>query len=177
MHGVHLGVGVEAIARVGGRPVRQHAAHDVGGAVLHVGRLPGLALAATWTVEAVAVLSVVFGVTSVNTVRPMDARYQAQRACIAALPAPMLSFDPYLQLPWMYPHGPRFVLAYQYFMERGHRHWFEHDGIGGLLNQGWFASLALPVPMGESFDGGDFSRYDRRPGECAGLKIYIRRQE
>jgi len=138
-------------------------------------RRPSLALAGTWAAEAVAVTLVVFGIGGFNSVRQMDAHYRAQRDCIAHLPAPMYSLDPYLQLPWMFPHGPRFVLAYQYFMERGHGRWFEHNGVGGLLNEGWFASIAAPATLGEAFDGGTFDRYERRPGECAGLKIYFRR--
>lgn len=137
-------------------------------------RLPTLALTAAWLLELAACALVVAGIGGVRSVREMDARYQEQRNCIAALPAPMFSHDPYLQLPWMRAEGPRFVLAYQYDMERAKGRVFEQDGVGGLIRDGWFASLALPGGR-TTIDGATLDRYRRLPEPCAGLGIYVRK--
>jgi hypothetical protein len=137
-------------------------------------RLPTFALTAAWLLELAACALVVAGIGGVNSVRPMDARYQAQRDCIAALPAPMYSHDPYLQLPWMRAEGPRFVLAYQYDMERAKGRVFERDGVGGLIRDGWFASLVVPADAAR-VDGATLERYRRLPDICGGLGIYVRR--
>jgi hypothetical protein len=137
-------------------------------------RLPTLALTAAWLLELAACALVVAGIGGIRGVRDMDARYQALQACVAELPAPMYSHDPYLQLPWMRAEGPRFVPAYQYDMERAKGRVFERDGIGGLIRDGWFASLALPGGRA-IIDGATLERYRQLPEPCGGLAIYVRK--
>ncbi|CAA7620977.1 hypothetical protein [Magnetospirillum sp. SS-4] len=137
-------------------------------------RLPTIALTAAWLLELAACALVVAGIGGVRSVRDMDARYRVLRDCVAALPAPMYSHDPYLQLPWMREDGPRFVLAYQYDMERAKGRVFEGGGVGGLIRDGWFASLALPGGRAV-IDGATLERYRRLPETCNGLDLYLRR--
>jgi hypothetical protein len=138
------------------------------------GRGAALALALAWGAEAAACLLVVFGLGGIPSVRDKDALYQAQRRCIADLPGPMMSYDPYLQLPWMRDQGPRFVLAYQYQMERAHGRVFERGGVGGLIAEGWFGSIALPHAMPPRMDGTPLAPRYRPAGQCAGLDLYLR---
>ena len=50
----------------------------------------------------------------------------------------------------------------------------EGGGIGGLIDQGYFATLALDKGRKGHFDGSELKRYRSRPGDCAGLIIYDR---
>ncbi|KIL97809.1 hypothetical protein CCC_00870 [Paramagnetospirillum magnetotacticum MS-1] len=141
----------------------------------HWPRLPSLVLAAAWGAEMVACALVIGGVTGSNGVSHLDRRYGEQRPCVAQLPSPMYAFDPYLALPWMHADGPYFVLAYQYAMERAAGRSFERGGIGGLVGEGYFASVVLPTGMPAEIDGTPLAeryRLDRRG--CAGLDIYLR---
>ncbi len=138
--------------------------------------LPSLILASAWLASAVACVVVLAGVAGVAGVGDMDGRYRAQRDCVAGLPAPMYSIDPYLQLPWMHGPGPRFVLAYQYLMERARGRVFERGGIGGLVAEGYFAALVLPRGTAPVVDGTALGPdYLLAHPDCAGLAIYLRR--
>jgi hypothetical protein len=138
--------------------------------------LAGPALTAAWGAEFVACGLVILGVTGSSGVGAMDARYRAQQPCVAGLPAPFYAQDPYLSLPWMHPQGPHFVLAYQYVMERAKGREFERGGVGGLVRDGYFASIALAQGAEARVDGSPLERYTRRPSGCPGLDIYLRRQ-
>jgi hypothetical protein len=86
----------------------------------------------------------------------------------------MFSLDPYLQLPWMHSEGPRFILAYQYAMEREQGRKFERDGIGGLIREKYFASIATTKGATPKIDGVDLDGYILRES-CADLDLYYKK--
>ena len=134
----------------------------------------GLALMAAWGTEFVACGLVIAGVTGSAGVGAMDARYRAQRSCVAALPSPYFSSNPYLSLPWMHAEGPHFIPAYQYGMERAKGRAFERGGIGGLIAEGYFASIVLSAGSEPVVDGAVLDGYERQRQSCSGLDIYLR---
>lgn len=68
-----------------------------------------------------------------------------------------------LNLPWLNPGSPPFVLAYNYDMDRAAGRQFESGGIGGLITAGYFRTLLLPTDTGKTYDGGSLEQYV--PGE------------
>ncbi len=131
-------------------------------------------LTLAWSFEAIASASVVMGFKGTLSVRAMDTKYRAQQACTRNLPSPMFSLDPYLQLPWMHSEGPRFILAYQYAMEREQGRKFERDGIGGLIREKYFASIATTKGATPKIDGVDLDGYILRES-CADLDLYYKK--
>lgn len=130
-----------------------------------------------WMIQAAACLALAAGLTGVTDVRPIDTRLQAQRPCVADLPAPLYAEDNYLSLPWMHAAGPHFILAYNYRIDRRNGRPFERGGIGGLVSEGYFASLALPAGHKPELEDQPLDRYRLARAGCAGLDIYLRRTE
>ena len=89
------------------------------------------------------------------------------------LPEPRFSADNRLNLPWLNPHSPPFVLAYYYELDRLAGKSYEAGGIGGLLERGYFAALLLDPATADSVYGGKLSRYVR--GETVGHLTVFRR--
>ena len=91
-------------------------------------------------------------------------------------PEPRFSHDLRLNLPWLNPHTPPFVLAFNYPEDRKHgRHFFE-DGIGGLISRGYFAALLLPEAAVSEYDGVTLSGYHPKSA-AAGYVLLIRNSE
>ena len=92
----------------------------------------------------------------------------------ASAPEPRFSHDLRLNLPWLNPHSPPLVLAFNYPRDRLLQRKFEADGVGGLISQGYFASLLLPDDNTTSYDGALLERYERGPS-ATGYTLYSRR--
>jgi hypothetical protein len=104
-----------------------------------------------------------------------ESRVLAQRWQIwASAPEPRFSHDLRLNLPWLNPQSPPFVLAYNYSRDRLLHRKFESDGIGGLISQGYFASLLLPEDVTTSYDGALLDFYESGP-VIRGYRVYLRR--
>ncbi len=88
-------------------------------------------------------------------------------------PTPRFSALNTLNLPWLNPGQPAFVLAYNYPLERAAGRAFERGGIGGLISDGYFASLLLPESTTRVYDGGALVRYSRGPA-MQGYVIFYR---
>jgi hypothetical protein len=80
-----------------------------------------------------------------------------------------------LNVPWLNPGSPPFVLAYNYGLERAAGRTFEHGGIGGLIADGYFESLLLPKTTADAYDGGSLTLYQRR--ETVGDFVIYRRSQ
>ena len=89
------------------------------------------------------------------------------------LPEPRFSFDNRLNLPWLNPHSPPFVLAYYYELDRLAGKSYEAGGVAGLIERGYFAALLLDPATTDSAYGGKLSRYIR--GETVGNLTVFRR--
>lgn len=94
--------------------------------------------------------------------------------CIAQLPQPLFVVNHYAALPWMNPSPHTFVLAYNYWTDRQKGIPFEHDGIGGLIQHGYFKSLILPLPITTEFDGASLKDYERQQS-CQGYAVFMRK--
>ncbi|GAB6052607.1 hypothetical protein JCM17960_14270 [Magnetospira thiophila] len=136
-------------------------------------RLPLHFGAAGWSANIAAiglVLGGVQGVISVDDQHQLNSRY---KACIADLPKPTLTDTQYLSLPWMNLSEQAFILNYNYPLQRAAGVPFERGGIGGLVEEGYFASIALSHD-GDSHDGGRLTHYTRQPLPCAGLTLWLK---
>lgn len=88
-------------------------------------------------------------------------------------PEPRYSHLRSLNLPWLNPDSPPFVLAYNYGHDRNAGRPFEAGGVGGLIEAGFFRSLLLPAGTDASYDGGSLRHY-RRGETFNGLTIFRR---
>ena len=87
---------------------------------------------------------------------------------------PFFVSNPYLALPWITPAKQPFVLHLNYPFDRAAGIKMESGGIGGLIDRGYFATLALDKGRKGRFDGSNLKRYRSRPGVCAGLILFDR---
>jgi len=92
----------------------------------------------------------------------------------ATAPEPRFSHDLRLNQPWLNPNSPPLVLAYNYPRDRSLHRKFEDDGVGGLITQGYFASLLLPSDTTTNYDGALLVNYERGP-TVTGYTLYSRR--
>lgn len=127
-----------------------------------------------WLANAAGVLAVLAGFAGVLSTRDWHPRLTALQACIAPLPKPAFSAVRYGALPWMNSGGPYFVPGYNYAPDRAAGIPFERGGIGGLIEEGYFAALLLPPGTETTFDSGRLSRYTR-VGACADVDVWVRR--
>jgi hypothetical protein len=135
-------------------------------------RARGLVLVAcvVFTAIQAGILFGVFGALNQSArISEMSRRWQAWRGEAE----PRFSSDMRLNLPWLNPASPPFVLAFNYPIERARGRIFEAGGLGGLIEQGYFASLLLPPGCTDQFDGGRLARY-ARTGKIGGLSLYRR---
>lgn len=137
------------------------------------------ATAAGWAILTGAVLLVVGGVAGKTDLRDQHATYETYKRCTDALPRPLFINIPYMGLPWMTPGNTPWVLSYTYHEERalGVKP-FEHGGIGGLIETGAFAAIAVPAegtpPTG--WDGGSLAGYEHRAvADCPQNYVFFRK--
>ena len=76
-------------------------------------------------------------------------------------------------LPWIMPPKNPFVSHYHYFTDHAAGIKMEQGGISGLMDRGYFATLAFQSKV-DRYDGADLKRYQIRPQTCPGLVIYDR---
>jgi len=145
-------------------------------ALLRLGTGAGLA---ALTLAAGLVLG---GVIGTKDMRPLHRAHMAIKSCLDELPRPLFVGDVYLSLPWMTPGTEPFVLSFFYNRERALGRPFEGDGIGGRIAAGRFAALAIwedKISVGSDgvprFDGASLEGYQRRPGSCVGLVVWLRK--
>ncbi len=103
-----------------------------------------------------------------------DAAALAQRWAVwKDRPSPRFSSDLSLNMPQPGDSSPAFILGFNYEADRARGRVFEANGIGGLIETGYFASLLLPSNTRDSYDGGSLKRY-MRSEEVAGFALYRR---
>ena len=131
----------------------------------------GISLVVGWVLTGAATASVIAGVNGVISQRPMHVRAMQMAPCLRELPAPVFINDMYLALPWISPSDQHFLLSFYYHSDRAEGRPFEADGVGGLINQGYFNSLVLEKPV-DQFDGASLSSYHLRPETCGSWAVY-----
>jgi hypothetical protein len=120
---------------------------------------------------------VLAGVTGVTSVRAENDKMTERARCLEGYPGPVFAADPGLNAPWFQAGGPYFALANIYFDDRKLGLPFERNGIGGLIGEGYFATLALSSGTEPVYDGQALSRYRLGGASCAGLDIYVRKEK
>ncbi len=98
----------------------------------------------------------------------------ALQQCLSHLPQPIFVVNHYGSLPWMNPSPISFVLAYNYWSDRSANRPFEHNGIGGLIHQGYFNALVLPKYTLDNFDGAPLTNYSGEPQACHGYVVFTK---
>jgi len=112
-----------------------------------------------------------------NRAQVLSAQHQSMtqlQQCIQRLPPPVFVINHYGALPWMNPHSPHFVLAYNYWTDRSAEIPFEQNGIGGLIQSGYFNALILPSPITNEFDGANLQAFERQMS-CEGYAVFTRK--
>jgi len=115
------------------------------------------------------------GKNGVESLQKQHESLRALQSCVNQFTPPIYSFNHYGALPWMNPSPLSFVLAYNYWQDRKDNRTFEHNGIGGLIQQGYFNTLILPAVITTHFDAGDLSAYQREPVTCMGFAVFTKR--
>ena len=132
-----------------------------------------LPLSIGWLLHGLAICLVLGGVTGVLSTRPQHVSMSSVSKCLIEknLPDPVFIASPYLSLPWMVPAEQHFVVQTNYLWDKPGGVEMEGGGIGGLIDQGYFATIVIP---GDTFDGSDLRRYRLRDDKCGTFKIFER---
>jgi len=108
-------------------------------------------------------IALLTGVAGRVTLREQTAELSARWQQYRQLGEPRFSADNRLNLPWLNPSSPPLVLAYNYDADLAAGVRFEDGGVGGMIENGYFASLLLPEHNTGRFLGGKLSRYEPGP--------------
>lgn len=122
-------------------------------------------------------VAIIGSVVLQNRVHQLSEQHQSMtelQHCIKQLPQPLFVVNHYGALPWMNPSPQTFVLAYNYWTDRKNGIHFEHNGIGGLIEHGYFNSLILPLPITTEYDGASLKDYERQ-SSCQGYAVFTRK--
>jgi len=132
-----------------------------------------LPLSMGWLLHGLAICLVLGGVTGVLSTRPQHVSMSLVSKCLIEknLPGPIFIASPYLSLPWMLPAEQHFVVQTNYRWDKPGGIKMEGGGIGGLMDRGYFATIAI---TGETFDGSDLRRYRLRDDKCGSYGIFDR---
>ncbi|HSV29406.1 MAG TPA: hypothetical protein VLL76_07600, partial [Candidatus Omnitrophota bacterium] len=145
-------------------------------AALRSGAFPSLAAiwAAAWLAQAGLLAYALTPGGAIKNLDGVHASLTTMDSCLQPVPKPMLVADQYLSLPWMRAGAEPLASSYGYAPGRAAGLAFEGGGVGGLIEAGRFAALALPEPA-DPFDGGRLFRYERTPLACGHLRVFLRK--
>ncbi|MBO6518862.1 MAG: hypothetical protein JJ900_12555 [Rhodospirillales bacterium] len=126
--------------------------------------------------HAVLCLLVVTGVTGVlDATRKTHPAWVETAQCINQQSKPVFVESTYLALPWMVDNAEHFVLSFLYHRARTHGVPHEKGGVGGRIDAGEFATLALSTNSRErGYDGSGLDRYQLTATTCGDLHIWSR---
>ena len=126
-----------------------------------------------WSLQGLAICLVFLGVNGVISKRPTHEFITQVQNCLVKknLPQPFFISDQYLSLPWVVPAKQHFVIQTNYRWDKPGGVKMEGDGVGGLIDKGYFASVIL---SGETFDGSDLQQYRNREEKCGSYNIFDR---
>jgi hypothetical protein len=129
-----------------------------------------------WGANVVAVGVVLFGLQGVLSVADQHETNIKTQACLEGLQKPVFIDNQYASLPWMNTSKPIIFLSWNYTVaESGKNAAFERGGVGGMIEDSFFAALALNGEAQSEYDGGSLDAYRPRPGLCAGMTVYQRK--
>lgn len=113
---------------------------------------------------------------SIENLKQQQKMQVSLKTCMDQALQPIFVMNHYAALPWMNPSAISFVLAYNYWNDRLSNRPFEHNGIGGLISQGYFNTLILPPLITHTFDGASLNAYEREGQECGGYGVFTKRK-
>lgn len=103
----------------------------------------------------------------------LAAQTRARWELLQHAPSPRFADDQPLNLPWLNPGQPAYLTAFHYADDRGRGRKFLHDGIGGLIQQRYFAALLLPDHITDTYDHASLSGY-QRGASAGGNTLWLR---
>ncbi|MGD9593102.1 MAG: hypothetical protein AB7V32_11335 [Candidatus Berkiella sp.] len=122
-------------------------------------------------------VAVCFSKGTLSGIQKQHQENLALKACLANLEQPIFILNHYGALPWMNPSPLSFVLAYNYWQDRNNNRPFEHNGIGGLIGQGYFKTLVIPKQFTANFDGAPLNHYSLQDKACANFAVMSKKEE
>jgi len=126
-----------------------------------------------WLGNFLAVGSVLLGINGMVSVRPFHDNLVIAKNCFPEIREPVYFENPYLALPWMTPATQHFVTNFNYATDRAMGIEKEGNGIGGLIDRGYFNTIMLSGSHPGVFDGSAMKKY-RKDDTCAGFSLYRR---
>ncbi|MDA1024286.1 MAG: hypothetical protein O2817_13245, partial [Proteobacteria bacterium] len=132
-----------------------------------------LPLSIGWLLHGLAVCLVLGGATGILSTRPQHVSMSSVSKCLMKkkLPGSVFIGHTYLSLPWMVPAEHHFVVQTNYRWDKPGGVEMEGGGIGGLIDQGYFATIVI---NGDTFDDSDLRRYRMRNEKCGSFNIFDR---
>ena len=126
-----------------------------------------------WLLHGLAICLVIGGMTGVLSNRHQHVEMSSISKCLIEknLPAPVFVASQYLSLPWMFPAKHHFVVHTNYRWDKPAGVEMEGGGVGGLIDLGYFAAIAVQK---KTFDGSDFRRYRLEDEKCGDFNIFKR---
>jgi hypothetical protein len=79
-----------------------------------------------------------------------------------SLPEPRFSYDYRLNLPWLNPASPPYVLSFNYYINRAQGKTFIGNGLGGQIEAGSLNGLLLPLETADDYDGAKLGMHYNR---------------
>ena len=127
-----------------------------------------------WLVHLIGVGSVLAGINGKLSNYYVHRDFIKAQKCLRSKnrPEPIFIDHPYLSLPWMYPASEHFVVQTSYRWDRTAGVKMKDGGLGGLMDKGYFSTLALNKERGGHYDGSDLSLYKRTSEQCGGFVLY-----
>lgn len=137
-------------------------------------RVFGVSLILGWLLTGVATASVMAGMNGVLSQRAMHDHVTRMQPCLRVLPQPVFVNDMNLSLPWITSSEENFLLSFYYHSDRASGRQFERDGVGGLIEAGYFSAIVFRYPR-EAFDGASLDRYVLQSSlECDDWAVYLK---
>jgi hypothetical protein len=126
-----------------------------------------------WMLQGLALCLVLVGAAGVISKRPAHERNYQTSKCLANkdMRQPIFIASQYLSLPWMVPAEQHFVIQTNYRWDKPRGIKMEGGGIGGLIDKGYFASIAM---IGNTYDGSNLQHYRKRNEKCGAYAIFDR---
>ena len=118
---------------------------------------------------------IAFSNASIQNIQEQRVEQAQLQECMTKVMPPIFVVNHYAALPWMNPSPISFVLAYNYWSDRHANRSFEHNGIGGLIGQGYFNTLILPPLVTNTYDGASLNAYEPYQDVCGGYAVFIKK--
>jgi hypothetical protein len=131
-----------------------------------------------WLVNLIGVGSVLAGIKGKTSNFYLHRGFVITQKCLLrkSRPEPIFIDHPYLSLPWMYPANEHFVVQTSYWWDRAAGVKMKDGGLGGLMDQGYFSTLALAEFRDGHYDGSDLSLYEPTSERCDGYVLYRKKK-